>query len=493
MAVAVLLLAAVVLPVFAAEEEGEVLSDVKDAIVKIYTVRNSPDYYNPWSMKGPQGGTGSGCVIEGKRILSNAHVVSDETFIQVRRYGDARKYRAHVEWVSHDADLALLKVEDESFFKGIEPLELGTLPEPQQEVVVYGFPLGGDTLSTTEGVISRIEHRTYVHSSMYLLAAQMDAAINPGNSGGPVLVNDKIVGVVMQGIRQADNIGYMVPVPIIRHFFEDIKDGKHDGFPSLGIVMQKLENPDLKAKYGVPEDETGMLIFDTVPGSPAEGVLRKGDVLVSVEGHEVADDGTVEFRPRERTSVALYIQERQIGEPVVLQVLRGGEKMSMDIELFRASEHDRIIPNEQYDRLPSYYIYGGLVFCPLTKNLLQAWGGNWHQRAPRELVALLSDNFVTEDREQVVLVLKVLAADVNEGYHGISNWVVDTVDGVKVRDLPHLVRLIENPSSENAFVTIANESGREIVLDREKVAASIEEILSTYQVSSARSVDLMNL
>ena len=131
------------------------IQDVEGAIVKIYTIHDMPDYYNPWSMHGPFGSTGSGCIIKGNRILTNGHVVSDETFVQVRRYGDAKRYTARVLNVSHAADLALLTVDDPDFFKDVKPLDFGELPTSQQEVAVYGFPLGGDTLSTTKGVISR--------------------------------------------------------------------------------------------------------------------------------------------------------------------------------------------------------------------------------------------------------------------------------------------------------------------------------------------------
>ena len=171
-------------------------SDIRDSMVKIYSVQIEPYYYDPWSMNRPTFSSGSGCVIEGRRILTNAHIVSDQSFIQVRRHGDAAKYTARVVAVSHAADLALITVEDETFFKNIVPLKLGDLPEVQQEVTVYGFPQGGDTLSITKGVISRIEHDAYAHSSIELLAVQIDAAINSGNSGGPVLVGNRVSGVV---------------------------------------------------------------------------------------------------------------------------------------------------------------------------------------------------------------------------------------------------------------------------------------------------------
>src|SRR5665648_663561 len=111
--------------------------DVREAIVKVYTVSNSPDYYNPWSMRGPQGFSGSGCIIENNLILTNAHVVSDQTFLQVRKYGETERHRAEVVAVSHLTDLALIRVEDPAFFKDQSFLTLGELPEPQQEVLVY--------------------------------------------------------------------------------------------------------------------------------------------------------------------------------------------------------------------------------------------------------------------------------------------------------------------------------------------------------------------
>jgi S1-C subfamily serine protease len=233
---------------------------IKPAMVKIYCISNSPDYYNPWSMKGPRSSTGSGVIIDGNRILTNAHVISNRTYIQVRRFGQAQRIEARVLAVSHHADLALLGVDTPGFFEGVKGVALGELPETQEDVLVYGFPMGGDTLSTTKGVVSRVEHIRYAHSSLRLLAGQIDNAINPGNSGGPVISSGKIAGVVMQTLGNSDNIGYMVPVKVLKHFLRDLEDGHYDGFPSLGIKLQDMENPDLRRKYKVNEGMTGVLI-----------------------------------------------------------------------------------------------------------------------------------------------------------------------------------------------------------------------------------------
>ena len=113
--------------------------DVRDSMVKIYSVQNEPDYDNPRNMSGPKSSSGSGCVIQGNRILTNAHVVSNQTFIQVRQHGQAKKYQAQMVAVSQEADLSLLTVDEPSFFSEDKSFQIGKLPEVQQEVIVYGL------------------------------------------------------------------------------------------------------------------------------------------------------------------------------------------------------------------------------------------------------------------------------------------------------------------------------------------------------------------
>lgn len=463
-------------------------AEVKDAIVKIYTVHNRPDYWNPWSMRGPQASTGSGCVIKGRKILTNAHVVGDQTFVQVRRNGEAKRWEAKVVDVSHDADLALLTVQDPAFFADIPALELGDLPAPQEEVLVYGFPMGGDTLSTTKGVMSRLEHQVYSHSSCYLFAGQLDAAINPGNSGGPVIEGGRVVGVVMQGMTQADNIGYMVPVNIIRHFFADLEDGRYDGFPSLGALLQDLENPDQKRMHRVADPKNGVLVTRVLAGSPSDGVLKPGDVLVEIDGHAVAEDGTVEFRPRERTSLAYFVQARQVGESLPVAVYRDGQRKAMTLKLARPYQGDLIVESDRYDQLPSYYIYGGFVFAPLTRDYLKIWGGNWQQAAPSPLLVKVEENYAERPGQQVVVGMKVLPHEVNEGYHNVANWILEEVDGKKVDNLRDVIAAIEGGRGE--FVVFRGSNQQEFVLDRAKAAAARDDILRIYHIPADRSPDL---
>jgi S1-C subfamily serine protease len=463
-------------------------TDVRDAMVKIYAVQNQPDYDNPWNMKGPESFSGSGCIIAGNRILTNAHVVSDHTYIQVRRYGQARKYQARLQAVSHEADLALLTVDEATFFEGVIALKFDDLPQVQQEVVVYGFPEGGDSLSTTRGVISRIEHQCYAHSLITLLAGQLDAAINPGNSGGPVVVGDRIVGVVMQSLKNSENIGYMVPQPIIAHFLTDMQDGRYDGFPDDGIIVQPMENQNLKKMHGLNSEQTGALVTEVLPNSAADGFILPGDVILSIDGHRVADDCTVEFRPKERTSSNYIIQQHQIGEKILMEILRAGRSEKITLVLNQAWGARGLVPALRYDVRPSFYIYGGLVFCPLTLNYMRTWGDSWTEEAPINLINQFTGQARLLRNEEVVIVSKVLASNVNQGYEDFTDERIVAVNERRIRNLRQLITAVEN-SKEDPYVLFKTISGRLIALDRQKVEAEHPVILQTYQIAADRSSD----
>ena len=293
----------------------------------------------------------------------------------------------------------------------------------------------------------------------------------------------------MQGIPTSQNIGYMVPVPIIRHFFDDLKDGIYDGYPSLGVSLQDMENQGLREYYQMEKDMSGVLINQTIPGSPSDGNLQADDILLSIENHEVGNDGTIEFRTNERTQLTYVIQEKQIGEDIQMDILRDGEKISLDINLYRSSEKDQLVPMEQYETLPSYYIYAGLVFCPLSKNLLHIWGSQWYQSAPNELVYHLQNNIPEKEDQQVVVLLKALAADVNEGYQNVKSWVVDTVNGEKIWNLSDFVAKVE--TIQDDYIILENKWDRQIVIDREMAKNTHQEILETYRIPFDRSEDLM--
>src|SRR5580704_887230 len=168
---------------------------VENSVVKVFSTVRYPDPYQPWTKQSPEDITGSGVVIEGKRILTNAHVVDYANQVQIQANQAGDKISATVEYMAPGIDLAVLKLDDEKFFDTHPPLARAKkLPGIKDTVMTYGFPEGGNSLSITKGIVSRVEFSAY-NFPVFGLRIQIDAAINPGNSGGPAVVGDTMIGL----------------------------------------------------------------------------------------------------------------------------------------------------------------------------------------------------------------------------------------------------------------------------------------------------------
>ena len=316
---------------------------VKKALVKVYTAHQMHNYMSPWQNGQDFSSTATGFIIDGNRIITNAHAVLNEKFLQVRKEGDSKKYKAVVKFISEEYDLALVEIEDKSFFNGTIPLKLGTLPEIQEKLTVYGYPLGGDKLSTTQGIVSRMEHSTYTLTNRKFLIGQTDAAINSGNSGGPVVSKGKVAGVAFAGLNSADNIGYFIPVNILNNFLEDIKDGKYDGPPALGLEWSELESPSHRKMLGLENKSGGILIKKVFKNSPFEGVLQKNDVLMKLDNYPIEYDGTVEFRKNEKTDYTYVNQQKRYGDSLNYEIIRDKKTKTGQVKLEKKGKLIKIV------------------------------------------------------------------------------------------------------------------------------------------------------
>ena len=459
------------------------------SVVKVMTTSDAPDYEQPWQTEGPDAAVGSGAIVmtsRGARVLTNAHVVQNQVFIEVRRYGKSRKFEAEVEGVGHVCDLALLKVKDAGFARGALAFPIGDLPKLGDRVSTLGFPIGGERLSITEGVVSRIEIHPYEHSQRNLLAVQIDAAINSGNSGGPVVKDGEIVGIAFEAMDEAENVGYMIGAPVVKHFLLDIEQGVNDGFPDLGIVVQALESKAHRRSLGLsPKSHSGVLITGVIHGSSADGILEEGDVLLTLDNKHVAADGSMSFRKGERIDMSHQVAQRHVGESMPVKVYRDGKEHKFEVEL---KPPRFLVAEDAYDVKPTYYLYGGLLFVPLSRDLLKTWGPDWWQEAPPEIIAIYENEICTALRSEVVVLQKVLADRVNQGFHDVEMLVIDRVQERRIRHLKDLIRIVEK--SKDEFVRFESSDGQVIVLEREQVEKNSDGILHRYGVPFDRSENL---
>ena len=441
------------------------------SVVKIFSSISISDYKNPWQTSKISRYTGSGAIIENNLILTSAHVVSDAVFIEVKKENDPKKYIAKVKYISHQADLALLEVNDEKFYKNTEPLKLNNTVKHREEVTVLGYPIGGNTISTTTGVISRIEYSKYTWSKEFLLAIQIDAAINSGNSGGPAIDKEgQLIGIAMQKLNGSSNISYIVPSIIIETFLNDIKDDKVDGFYYSSTTVNSIENDYMKDYYGLKNGNGVLVTYVDVNNN----VLKVDDIIMEIDGVPVANNMTIksEFG---RVNFNLLFHSKQIGSIVNLKILRDRKLITVPYELKRSSK----LIKEEFNTKPRYIIFGGLSFTPLTKNYLRTL-----KMKENEINMLFYKQEKDKERDEIVVWMQtIFPHNINRGYYSGAETITK-VNGIKVKNFNHFIQLIDN--SETEYTVIDCLEKKKIILKTEEAKNSFKSISSKYYLSNDR-------
>ncbi len=466
---------------------GRVFSQIPDmgkSVVMIQIVKQPWNFSTPWMQENMTQSLGSGFIISGNRILTNAHNVSDYKYLTLKKENIARRYPAYVEFIGHDCDLAILKVFDANFFDGTAPLAFAGLPQVNTTVSTYGFPMGGTHISVTEGVVSRIQMDVYVHSGADShLVIQTDAAINPGNSGGPVMQNDKVAGVAFQGLLQADNIGYMIPTTVIKHFLDDVNDGSYDGFGSLGVSLYPgLHNESYKDYLKIAASQQGIVVTATLLNSSAETVLQKGDVITKIDGYDIDNDGMIMIYGM-KYHMSQAVETKQINDSVDIEFFRDGEKKTakLRIQLNRPIfEYAR-----QYDYQPRYVCFAGMTFVPATRNFLETFGKDWASGMPHILRYLFSDSMqlnTDRKRREYVVLSEILPDEITAYAKPYQNKPLESINGAIIRSIEDVEKAFADKKAEFYILKFMG-SDKPLSLDAKKAHAANAGILKKYNVT----------
>lgn len=462
---------------------------VRDSVVRIEVTSRAPDFYRPWSKKSPSSSSGSGVMIEGNRILTNAHVVQHASQIQVQQHGASDKHAARVVAVGPGIDLAVLELEDASVAESIPPIAMSDeLPKLRQSITAYGYPMGGEELSITEGVVSRIEFTSFYYEGLGL-RIQVDAALNPGNSGGPALSDDKLIGLVFSKINEADNIGYLIPVEEIRDFLADVADGSYDGKPALYDDVNTTENRALRERLGLDGDTTGVVV-EAPYGD--DSVLKRWDVITHIGPHDIDNQGYVRLGDELRLRYLYQAPKCAENGKVPLTIFRDGESLEVQADVHRG--RDLVLPIVGHG-YPDYFIWGPLVFTTATQEVAVRGGPRmWasFMATDNPLLGRLRDLKRFPDEELVMIPNRLFPHRITRGYSNATLAVVESVDGQPVRNLPHLVSLLRDASGEFVEIDLAGRY-ESLVFRRREALEATEEILTDEGIRRQGSPELLKV
>lgn len=467
---------------------------VENSVVKIFSSLRRPDPYKPWTKATPQEITGSGVVIEGKRILTNAHVVGYASQVQVQASQDGDKIGATVVAIAPGMDLAVLKLDDESFFDKHKPVpRASVLPDVREAVMAYGYPLGGNSLSITKGIVSRVEFVPYFGGNAGL-RVQIDAPINPGNSGGPVIAGDKMIGLAYMVAANAQNIGYVIPNEEVELFLRDVADGRYDGKPQLVDDVQTLENPVLRQYLKLDKAVEGALVHRPAR-SDAAYPLKEWDIITRVGDYPVDNQGMVKLGPNLRVRFQYRVQQVARDGKVPLTIVRDGRTLQVQVPV--GNRRGMLIPSLD-GNYPSYFVYGPIVFSRATNEFLAALNAN---AATMNAMSYLGSPLVTrrgdepdaQHEELVVISSPFFPHKLVAGYSNRFGAVVESVNGVPVRSLRHLVSLLRDQKDELIVLRFAQRAGETMVLPRKAMLEATEGVLSDNGIRSQGSPDMMDV
>jgi S1-C subfamily serine protease len=466
---------------------------IRDLVVKIHATHHRPDLFRPWTRMTPQQVKGSGVVIDGKRILTNAHVVKYASQIYVQPNQSATHFSARVEAITPGMDLAILKLDDESFFERRGSLPFADeLPRVKDAINVYGYPTGGTELSVTQGIVSRIEYTEYYYQAAGL-RIQVDAALNFGNSGGPAVSDGKLVGLVFSLIQNAQNIGYLIPVEEIQLFLADITDGVYDGKPQVFDLIQTVENDALRRRLGLPRGVNGVMIAQPYRNNGLEYPLQEWDVITKIGDMPIDSDGKVAIRYDLRLSASYLVQKYAQNGLLPLTIFRDGRLSEINLPV--ETRRDLVIPYLM-NRTPRYFIYGPFVFSQTTQDYLERLGNQRPPsigRQPSPLVTRRYDKPSFENEEMVIVASPLFPHRITRGYDDPNRAVLSEINGVPVKNLHHLVEILRDTRDEQITFKFASSgvlTHETMVFNRAELMDATAKILEENGIRYPTSADL---
>ncbi len=294
-----------------------------------------------------------------------------------------------------------------------------------------------------------------------------------------------MVGVAFEGYSGAsglNNVGFFIPTVIIHHFLDDIKDGTYDGEPEAGLQLSALQNPSFRKMLKLPADSKRGVRVDQIRDIPDTlALIKPNDVILQVGDYPVDEDGTITYDGN-TVGVSAAVDLAQNGDKVPIKLWRDGKELDINlpVHVYKADETQ----GNQYDVLPPYYIYGGLVFTPLSLDYLKTFGQDWSNSAGRDLIYQLVYSHIEKPKEwrpQPVVLASILNAPVNANFSTRGQAMVDKINGVRIEKLSDVPKAFAAANGGDSIIEFLPDQHFEVINAAEAEKAT-SDILQTYSV-----------
>ncbi|MCR9144693.1 MAG: hypothetical protein NXI24_20815 [bacterium] len=461
----------------------------------VVLVRITPIYYNyaiPWVKQPGQSYTVVGLVMPGKKILVLANDIRNAALLEVTRYSSYERSLAKVNLLDIEANLALLSVEDDSFFDNLLPLPAGRDPVPGGSVTAVKvdqvFRVYREKLQIKEVNASADFGFTHLPVTVF-------RSSEPFQNGGILLCQVRYVcGFI--GYSDQEKRTESIPPSTFEVFRKRAQSRDYSGFVAQGYVLDQLVDPVQREYYRLPKDLRGALVSQVVPGTSAYGVLRAEDILLSLDGVAVDDLGFYEDAQFGRQHALLLGNRspsgiREPGDVVRVKVFRDGKEVALEMPLRSYSGRAERIPWLVQGQ-PDYLVENGLLFLEMSVPLVrQLYGKSW-QRNAIELAQIYQDKrfYKKPGDDRVVLLAGALPDPVTRGYEDLRGAPVTSLNGKPVHNLKQMrEKILELKRSGESIVELRLSGGQPVYLNIGDREAINKRINTRYQIPAASSFE----
>jgi len=476
-------------------EEVPIIADAKpadaDLTRSVVRLRSTTQGWNPgqpWEKTEPQQRRALAAIVAPARVLTTAEMVADATFLEFESADGVRYAEARVVAVDYEANLALLAPADEeadgaTLFANTIPLTLAEPPALGDRLDVLQVEENGLPLLTTGFLQSIGVSSNFLPGQSFLtffIKASMQSAA--GSFSLPILYEGRLAGMLF-GYNSNEQLIDSAATEILARFLEsaataESEDSAYRGFPGLGVVIARAEDPSFRAWLNLSDDHGGVYLSSVRPDSAAEAAgLEKGDVILAVDDKPIDRRGFYQHPIYGGLFWGHLVRgEKAVGDDVRLSILRNGEPLEVTATLTREEEADRLVPSYRFEQPPNFLVKGGMVFQELSRPLLEAYGNEWQARAPLNLLdALENPEKYEDDVRRIIFLSGIIPTEATVGYESLRNLIVRRVNGRDILDIATLIEAFENPGGQLHSIEFAEEDFT-IHLD-EAAATSVDTML----------------
>ena len=456
----------------ARKNSADIPNTMEQSIVYLQTASYGYEQSQPWKNKDISDGWSCGTAVGKYEVITPAWNVANISFIKARRHGQNKFINAKIKVVDYESNLCLIELDPNTMSVPLTPLVFIEEFHKGVEAAFYWLSSNND-LYSGRGFLdrTRIEKTsTSFEDRLDYIVANTSASTGIGQvycSGA------KPIGIACWSNDNKE--AGIIPGERINRFLTQTAAKDYKGFGTVGFSTSELLDPAMRSFLHIPASlQNGVYVDDIYTLGTGSDVLKKADVILSIDGHTLNPHGLYKHPKYKEINYSHLITSKAAGDKVIFELWRNGTKQQAEAEVKNFKASQMLVPYQEFDRQPEYIISGGFVFQKLTREYLAQWGENWQGKVLPHLYHYYSDLAFkpTPERSDIVMLSYVLPTPFNLGYHDLRQLVVKKFNGMAIRsihDIPAAQKL--NPDSKYDVIEFELDNPT-VVIDREQLPAA---------------------